>query len=83
MTSNTYTQNVGAFERDKMVNGDRTASIISLNLPSFSTYYGFKSVLSADVDVDLAPYGTPMHLFLFQDDSWSGVSEDVIRVLEM
>lgn len=83
MTSNTYTENVVAFEREKMVNGDPTASMISMNLPSFSTHYGFKSVLPADADGDLAPYGTPMHLFLFQDDSWSGVSEDVIRVLEM
>lgn len=83
MTSNTYTENVVAFEREKMVSGDPTASMISLNLPSFSTHYGFKSVLPADADGDLAPYGTPMHLFLFQDDSWSGASEDVIRVLEM
>jgi len=83
MTSNTYTENVVAFEREKMIAGDPTASMISLNLPSFATHYGFRSVLPADADGDLAPYGTPMHLFLFQDDSWSGVSEDVIRVLEM
>lgn len=83
MTSNTFTQNVVAFERDKMVDGDPTASMISLNLPSFATSYGFRSVLPADADGDLAPYGTPMHLFLFQDDSWSGASQDIIRVLEM
>lgn len=83
MTSNTSSENVVAFEREKMIEGDPSASMISLDLPSFSTHYGFRSVLPADADGDLPPYGTPMHLFLFQDDSWSGVSEDVIRVLEM
>ncbi|MDX1652857.1 MAG: T9SS type A sorting domain-containing protein [Brumimicrobium sp.] len=83
MTSNTYTQNVVAFEREKMIAGDPSASMIALNLPSFSTGYGFRSVLPADADGDLPPYGTPMNLFLFQDDSWGGVSEDHIRVLEM
>ena len=84
MTSNTWTQNVVAFERDKMVVGDPTASMISLNLPAFSTHYGFRSVLPADADGDLPPYGTPNYMFLFQDDAWStGITEDHIRVLKM
>ena len=84
MTSNTFTKNVVAFERDKMVNGDPSAAMISLNLPNFATDHGFKSVLPADADGDLPPYGTPISLFLFQDDSWSNtVTEDNILVMKM
>jgi len=83
MTSNTFTQNVVAFERDKMIVGDPTAAMVPMTLPSFSTGYGFRSVLPADADGDLPPYGTPNYMFLFQDDSWGGVSEDHIRVLKM
>lgn len=84
MSSNTWTQNVVAFEREKMIVGDPTASMIALNLPSFATHYGFRSVLPADADGDLPPYGTPQYLFLFQDDAWAAsVTEDHIRVLKM
>jgi hypothetical protein len=83
MTSNTFTRNVVAFERDKMLVGDATASMVALTLPNFSTGYGFRSVLPADADGDLPPYGTPNYMFLFQDDSWGGVSYDHIRVLKM
>lgn len=83
MTSNTSMQNVVAFERDKMIVGDSTAAMISLDLPYFQTHYGFRSVLPADADGDLPPYGTPINMFLFEDDSWDGVTEDRIKVLEM
>jgi hypothetical protein len=84
MTSNTNQRNVVAFQREKMLVGDPTAAMISLNLPSFATHYGFRSVLPADADGDLPPYGTPNYMFLFQDDAWSaGVTEDHIRVLKM
>ena len=84
MTSNTNSQNVVAFEREKMLVGDPTASMISMNLPSFATHYGFKSVLPADADGDLPPYGTPISLFTFQDDAWSsGVTEDHILIMKM
>ncbi|MEX1191851.1 MAG: T9SS type A sorting domain-containing protein, partial [Brumimicrobium sp.] len=84
MTSNSGSENVVAFERDKMLDGDPNASMISLNLPSFSTGSPpFRSVLPADADGDLPPFDTPISLFLFQDDSWNGVTEDHIEVLEM
>lgn len=84
MTSNTFTENVVAFEREKMIAGDPTASMISMNLPSFQTHYGFRSVLPADADGDLPPYGTPISLFTFQDDSWSGsITEDHILIMKM
>ncbi|WP_107039113.1 T9SS type A sorting domain-containing protein [Brumimicrobium mesophilum] len=84
MTSNTQGKGVVAFERDKMLVGDPTASMINLDLPDFAREYGFNSVLPADADGDLPPYGTPISMFLFQDDSWSGsVTEDHIKVLKM
>ncbi len=84
MTSNTFTENVVSFEREKMLVGDPTASMISMNLPSFATHYGFRSVLPADADGDLPPYGTPISLFTFQDDAWSaGVTEDHILIMKM
>jgi hypothetical protein len=84
MTSNTSGEDVVAFERDKMLTGDPTAAMISMNLPSFATQYGFRSVLPADADGDLPPYGTPISMFLFQDDSWStSIAADHIKILKM
>ncbi len=82
MTSNTNQKNAVVFERDKMLVGDASAAMVGLNLPSFSTHYGFKSVLPADADGALPPYGTPNYMFFFQDDSWSGVAQDQIRILK-
>ncbi|PKR80800.1 hypothetical protein CW751_08510 [Brumimicrobium salinarum] len=84
MTSNTVGKGVVAFERDKMLVGDTSASLIKMDLPNFATQYGFNSVLPADADGDLPPYGTPISLFLFQDDSWSSfITNDHIKVLKM
>ena len=84
MTSNTSSKAAVAFERDKMLVGDPTASMISLDLPFLFSGYGFKSVLPADADGDLPPYGTPISMFLFQDDAWSnGIQNDHIKILKM
>lgn len=82
MTSNTSTQNAVVFEREKMLAGDPTAQMISKNLPGQATDYGFRSVLPADADGDLPPYGTPCPMFLFEDDAYSGAAQDRIRVME-
>jgi hypothetical protein len=83
MTSNSGSMNAVAFEREKMLVGDPTAAMVALNLPPMSTGYGFRSVLPADADGDLPPYGTPNYMFFFQDDSWGGISTDQIRILKM
>lgn len=82
MTSNTNTQNAVIFEREKMLVGDPTAQMVSKNLPAQGTDYGFRSVLPADADGDLPPYGTPCPMFLFEDDAYAGASQDRIRVME-
>lgn len=83
MTSNSGNKNAVAFDRAKMLIGDPTASMIALNLPSMSTAYGFKSVLPADADGSLPPFGTPNYMFYFQDDSWNNVTADQIKILKM
>ncbi len=83
MTSNSSNKNAVAFERSAMLAGNATAGMIALNLPGFTTQYGFKSVLPADADGALPPFGTPNYMFYFQDNGWSGVSQDVIKILKM
>lgn len=83
MTSNSGNKNAVAFDRTKMLAGDPTASMVALNMPAFSTQYGFKSVLPADADGALPPYGTPQYFFYFQDDAWNNVATDVIKILKM
>ena len=82
MTSNTNQKNVVVFERTKMLAGDPTAAFIGLN-HNYSSHYGFKSILPADADGELPPYGTPQYFFYFQDDSWSGITQDQIKILKM
>ena len=82
MTANSSSQNAVAFDRNAMLAGNATASMIALTLPGFSTQYGFKSVLPADADGALPPAGTPNYMFYFQDDLWNGVSTDVIKILK-
>jgi hypothetical protein len=81
MTANTWTQNVAVFDREKMLDGDPDAGVIKLNFPS-GVAYQFRSVLPADADGTLPPYGTPNYLFHIQDDSWQGVSFDHIKVFK-
>jgi Secretion system C-terminal sorting domain len=83
MTSNSSNKNAVAFDRTAMLAGSATAGMVALNLPSFATQYGFKSVLPADADGALPPFGTPNYMFYFQDNNWSGVSQDVIKILKM
>ncbi len=83
MTSNSGSQNAVVFDRTAMLAGANTASYIAMNTPGFTTQYGFKSVLPADADGALPPFGTPNYMFYFQDDAWSGaVSNDVIKILK-
>ena len=81
MTSNSAHTAV-VFERDKMLVGDPTASVIALTAPSLSSS-GFRSPLPADADGPLPPNGTPQYIFNLEDDAWSGVNQDRITVWEM
>jgi hypothetical protein len=71
-----------ALERDKMLMGDPTASIISFNVPQLSTS-GFFSILPAHATGSLPNPSTPGYIFYFQDDGWAGVSSDNIKIWEV
>ncbi len=82
MTANSFGHDVVAFERDKMVEGDPTASMIALNAPNVPTG-NFYSLLPADADGALPPSGTPNYIFHPGDNAWFGNSFDQIRIYEM
>jgi hypothetical protein len=81
MTANMSSNNVVVFDRQKMLAGDPTAGRIAMSFPS-GVSYTFRSVLPADADGELPPYGTPNYLFHVQDDSWNGVTYDHIIVFK-
>lgn len=82
MTANSFNDNALAFEREKMIAGDPTASMIDMNFPNVANG-GFRSPLPADADGSLPPVGTPNYMVVLQDDSWGGVSNDHIKIVEM
>lgn len=71
-----------AMERDKMLAGDASASIQGFTVPSLSTN-GFFSILPAHSTSTLPNASTPGYVFYFQDDGWSGVSSDHIKIWEV
>lgn len=81
MTSNSNATTV-VFERSAMLAGAANARMVSLNAPNLGTA-GFRSVLPADADGDLPPAGTPCYFFNLEDDAWSGVSQDRIKIYRM
>ena len=83
MTSNTAQKDVAVFNRDAMLAGASTAAYVSLDMPDYGSDYGFRSVLPADSDGELPPFGTPNYMFYFQDDAWNGVSQDQIKIMKL
>ncbi|MFK7755515.1 MAG: T9SS type A sorting domain-containing protein [Flavobacteriales bacterium] len=81
MSANSFGHDAVAFEREKMIAGDPTASMIAFNTPSMPTG-NFYSMLPADADGDLPPVGTPNYFFHPGDNQWGGNSFDHIRIYE-
>ncbi|MBL8001879.1 MAG: hypothetical protein JNL05_07955 [Flavobacteriales bacterium] len=81
MTSNSNKTAV-VFDRAKMLAGDASAAMVALTAPGAANT-GFRCVMPADADGDLPPAGTPCYFFNLEDDAWSGVSQDRIKVYEM
>lgn len=82
VTSNKSGNEAFVMERDKMLAGDASAQMIQFNVPSLSTT-GFFSLLPAHAGSTLPSVGTPNQLFYFQDDAWSGVGADHIKVWDV
>jgi hypothetical protein len=82
MTANMGSNDCVAFERNKMIAGDATASMITMSFPSF--YQFFNSVAPAYAEGLWAPEDNePGWAFAVQDDSWPGISDDHIKVMKI
>jgi Secretion system C-terminal sorting domain len=82
MTANSGSNDCVAFEREKMILGDPTASMISMTFPNF--YQFFNSVAPAYAEGLWAPEDNePGWAFAVQDDSWPGINDDHIKVLKI
>ncbi|MBD3636324.1 MAG: T9SS type A sorting domain-containing protein [Crocinitomicaceae bacterium] len=82
MTANTNGPDCVAYEREKMLTGDPTASMITMYFPSMSLF--FNSVAPAYAEGLTAPDANePGWAFAVQDDSWGGISYDHIKILKI
>lgn len=80
MSANCSSKNCVVFEREEMLLGN-SAQMITMNFPSMA--YFFRSVAPAYAEGQDAPdAGEPFYYFHVQDNSWSGVSTDHIKVLK-
>ncbi len=70
---------VFALERDKMLAGNTNAQMVGFSLPEITTS-GFYSPAGFNVNgTDLPPAGNAPIVYL-QDDSWSGVNQDHLKI---
>ncbi len=80
MTDNTGSTNkIYAMERTKMLAGDPSAQIIGFPLPGIVTS-GFYSPQALNVTNDNLPAPGGLPIIYLQDDAWSGVSQDHVKL---
>ncbi|MFI5150421.1 MAG: hypothetical protein ACHQRM_11860 [Bacteroidia bacterium] len=83
-TSNwTNGQKVTIYDRTKMLAGNPAAGMIVLPIPAMKTGGGFFTPILADADGPLAPSGTPMSMFYFEDNNWSSAYTDQIHIFKI
>ena len=78
-TTNTGGDNLFVLERDKILNGDTTATLQAFDTPSMATS-GFASAKIFDIVYDNHPSAFNATLVYLQDDSWGGVSNDHLKL---
>jgi hypothetical protein len=82
MSANSSYDNCMVFEREKMLVGDPTASVQIMNFPSTIKFF-FRSFAPSYAEGLWSPGSDdPFYFFHIQDDAWSGVSNDHIKVIE-
>ncbi|SRX54144.1 GEVED domain-containing protein [Aequorivita sp. CIP111184] len=73
------TNKIYALERDKMLLGDPSAQVIGFPLPGIVTS-GFYSPQALNVTNDDLPAPGGLPIIYLQDDAWSGVSQDHVKI---
>ena len=71
---------VFAVERDKMLVGDASAGLIGFPLPGAETNGFYSPGGSHSTGPNLPPVGVGHSILYLQDDSWTGISQDHIKV---
>ncbi|NND63390.1 MAG: hypothetical protein HKN48_09370, partial [Flavobacteriaceae bacterium] len=80
ITDNTGSSNkVWALERAAMLNGSPSAQILGFNLPGIATS-GFYSPQALNITDNNTPAAGGATIVYMQDDAWSGVSNDHIKL---
>jgi len=74
-----WSEVVYAAERDKMLTGDPSAVMLGFPLPGITTS-GFYSPLGFNANGTTAPPAGDAPIVYMQDDSWSGVSTDHLKI---
>jgi hypothetical protein len=78
-TTNTSGNDLYVLERDKIIDGDPTASIQGFNAPQMITS-GFASAQVLDITNDDHPAAGNATLIYLQDDAWNQVSTDHLKI---
>ncbi len=79
VTSNGAGNKVWALDRDKMTNGDPSASFQTFVLPGMVTS-GFQSPQALNISDDNLPATGGATVIYMQDDAWSGVTSDHVKL---
>ncbi len=82
VTANKSGNHSYVMERDKMLAGDQSAQMIGFSLVQLKKN-GFFSALPLHASSTLPSLGTPCSIIYFEDDSWSGVSTDALRIWDI
>lgn len=88
LTANKSGADCFVLDRDAMLAGDVNAQMISMTIPNLTTGAGtqtggFHSVLPSHADFAMPAATEKMNLFYFQDDAWTGVTQDEIKIWEV
>jgi hypothetical protein len=78
-TTNTSANNLYVLERDKIIDGDPTASIQGFDAPQMITS-GFASAQVLDITNDDHPAAGNATMVYMQDDAWNQVSTDHLKI---
>jgi len=78
-TTNTSANNLYVLERDKIIDGDPTASIQGFDAPQMITS-GFASAQVLDITNDDHPAAGNATMVYLQDDAWNQVSTDHLKI---